>query len=282
MNKRLACHYSVVRFCPYPETDEFANVGVVLACPALGYFDGMRADLRKRGRVGGFFPELDPAIYKATVNAFEDTLMAHRQIPADGQLLTDPDQRRHRDAFLAFVRPRESILYFSEPRVILSDSPATALEDLFSAYVERRFAHATEYQERVMCKRLETLLREQHLLQRYRLNEPVGDVHYRVRFPFVHVDVGTTHARRALKALHLDRDEPTDILRHADAWRNDVARLAGYGTAPDDLLFILQGPQGKAAEHTSAFDQVRRDLDDDGIAYTFADASPDIIAFAGR
>jgi len=29
MTKPLACHYSVVRFCPYPESDEFVNVGVV-------------------------------------------------------------------------------------------------------------------------------------------------------------------------------------------------------------------------------------------------------------
>ena len=46
MNNRLACHYSVVRFCPYPETDEFVNVGVMLACPAIGFLDGLRADLR--------------------------------------------------------------------------------------------------------------------------------------------------------------------------------------------------------------------------------------------
>lgn len=32
MNK-LACQYAVVRFLPYAETGEFANVGVALACP---------------------------------------------------------------------------------------------------------------------------------------------------------------------------------------------------------------------------------------------------------
>ena len=36
--KRFACHYAIIRFLPYPETQEFANVGVVLACPESGYF----------------------------------------------------------------------------------------------------------------------------------------------------------------------------------------------------------------------------------------------------
>jgi hypothetical protein len=74
VTKRLACHYSVVRFCPYPETDKFVNVGVVLACPAIGYLDFSRADLRRRGRVGRFFPELDSKIYSAAMNAWMDTL----------------------------------------------------------------------------------------------------------------------------------------------------------------------------------------------------------------
>ncbi|TAM57619.1 MAG: DUF3037 domain-containing protein [Rhodanobacter sp.] len=35
---RFACQYAIIRFLPYAETGEFANVGVVLACPATGYF----------------------------------------------------------------------------------------------------------------------------------------------------------------------------------------------------------------------------------------------------
>ena len=46
-NKRSICFYSVLRFCPYRETDEFVNVGVILACPATGFLDFKfeRADL---------------------------------------------------------------------------------------------------------------------------------------------------------------------------------------------------------------------------------------------
>ena len=37
MNKK-AYQYAIVRFSPFVETEEFANVGVVMICPAEGKF----------------------------------------------------------------------------------------------------------------------------------------------------------------------------------------------------------------------------------------------------
>lgn len=279
MTKPFACHYSVVRFSPYPETDEFVNVGVVFLCATIGYFDYMRADLRRRGRVGRFFPELDVNIYAAALHAWEDSVKAHKSVPDQSQTLASFDQQRWHDLFKTLVRPRESILFYSEPRVILSEDPAATLDEIFGAYVERRFAHAPEYQETVMCRRLESAFREANILQRFRLGEPVGDENYRVRFPFVKWD-GGARPRQAIKALHLDRDNPTDILRHADDWRTIVSRLRSFETAPDELLFILQGPSHQGPAHQRMFGQVRRDLDQDGIPHVLAEATPDILAFA--
>lgn len=282
MTKRLACHYSVVRFCPYPETDEFVNVGVILACPALGYLDGKRADLRRRGRVGNFFPELNPDIYKAAVLAWDDVLKMHRRTPKDSQLLTSADQTQLRDGFFALTRPRESILYYSEPRVILTDDPVQTLDQVFGAYVERRFASAIEYQERVMCQRLERVLDEAKVLPRYLRNEQVGDAVYHVRFPFVKRVGGETRPRQAIKALYLNREESTDIIRHADSWVNSVRRLRQYGTAPSELLFVLQGPTDQGAGQRQAFDQVLHDLDDEHIDHVSIEATTEIRTFTEK
>jgi hypothetical protein len=282
MTKQLACHYAVVRFAPYPETDEFVNVGVVLACPALAYFDFKRADLRRRGRVGRFFPELDRNIYSAALNAWEDSLKTHQRIPTDRQIVNDCDRDAQRELFKAIVRPRESIVYYSEPRVILSDNPSVTLDDIFGAYVERRFANAPEYQERVMCRRLQAVFEGASVLQHYLLDERVGDEGYHVRFPFVKRRSSEDRPTQAIKALHLDRKNPTDILRHADDWRSVVQRLRGYGTVPDDLLFVLQGPLGGEASHVRAFDQVCRDLDESAIPHVSAGATAEILAFAHK
>lgn len=282
MTKPLACHYSVARFAPYPETDEFVNVGVVLACPSIGYLDFKRADLRRRGRVGKFFPELDANIYSAAMHAWVDSLKAVRHVPEMPQTLADFDLQRQRELFKALVRPRESILYYSEPRVILSGNPAATLDEVFGAYVERRFANVPEYQEKVMCRRLQKVLQDAQLLNRYFLDERVGNDDYHVRFPFVKREAADARPRQAIKALHLDRKTPTEIIRHADEWRNIVARLNGYGTAPEELLFVLQGPRADEAAHLRAFDQVLRDLKDDGIPHVAADATSAIVAFADK
>lgn len=48
------CLYSIVRYAPYAETEEFANIGVLLCAPKENYFDFQltkRNDSRKE-----FFP----------------------------------------------------------------------------------------------------------------------------------------------------------------------------------------------------------------------------------
>ena len=282
MTKQLACHYSVLRFAPYPETDEFVNVGVVLACPAIGFLDFRRADLRRRGRVGKFFPELDSNIYTAAMQAWEDSIRAYRNVAGDGQTLNECDRQRQREVFKTLVRPRESILFYSETRVILSADPATTLDDIFGAYVERRFANVPEYQERIMCRRLEAVLRTADLLQRYRTNEKVGDDVYAVPFPFVKRAEDDARPIQAIKALHLDRKDPTEIIRHADDWRAVVARLREFGTVPDELLFVLQGPDASHTAHGRAYDRVRLALDKDHIPHVAEDATAEILAFAAK
>lgn len=58
---RIGCRYAIVRFLPYAETQEFANVGIVLACPETGYF-GFRLEIRHTRRFTDFFKELCPRV----------------------------------------------------------------------------------------------------------------------------------------------------------------------------------------------------------------------------
>lgn len=54
--KRLFAHYTLIRLLPQADAGEFANVGVVLACPETGFFD-FRLMKRQR-RVTQFFEEI--------------------------------------------------------------------------------------------------------------------------------------------------------------------------------------------------------------------------------
>jgi len=70
-------------FLPYPETQEFVNVGVVLMCADERFFD-FRIETRRRDRVTGFFPELGPAVFIQGRRDFGQELQRVRR------LLTDP------------------------------------------------------------------------------------------------------------------------------------------------------------------------------------------------
>lgn len=67
MNK-VACQYAIVRFAPYVETGEFANVGVLMVAPRQPYF-GFKLETRRHGRITRFFEELEPKFYREALRA---------------------------------------------------------------------------------------------------------------------------------------------------------------------------------------------------------------------
>ena len=77
--KKTVCNYAVVHFMPYPETEEFVCVGVVLFCQTANYFD-YKLEMKRRGRVLGFFPELDADILLRGRLIFEQQLRHVRKL----------------------------------------------------------------------------------------------------------------------------------------------------------------------------------------------------------
>ena len=51
---KYTCLYSIVRFAPFAETEEFANVGIVLSAPAIGRMEYKLARKNLK-RVNHFF-----------------------------------------------------------------------------------------------------------------------------------------------------------------------------------------------------------------------------------
>src|SRR5665647_1135763 len=109
---KLACNYAIIRFLPYPETEEFVNVGVVLACPSAHYFDFRMES--QRSRVTGFFPELDKSIFLQGRNHFrlEMTRVRRFMDRASNENIMSFAAQEFNRAFLDVVKPRESIFRF--------------------------------------------------------------------------------------------------------------------------------------------------------------------------
>ena len=229
---RTACTYAAVRFLPFRETGEFANVGVVLLAPAAGYF-GHRCHTSLGKRLHGFFPELERTVYKRSIVGMETLLNSISvQFDKGGASV---------DRFHELTRPREGLITFSPTGAIFAESPQQALNDLYERLVLRQFAKSPEYQEQVMRNRLAESLRVWDL-QRFYRKLRIGDEKFHVNVPFgCEVEGRVT---KVLRPLDLNREEPTDIYLHGDKWVNTLRRLAEFGTLPEHVVIPIQLPTG--------------------------------------
>ena len=110
--KESVWNYAVIRFLPYPEREEFVNLGVVVACPETGEFD-FRMETERDSRVLHFFPALSPNLLSTAREMFLRELERVRECVSrkSGPASPSAPTRGEFDRiFNELVRPRESVL----------------------------------------------------------------------------------------------------------------------------------------------------------------------------
>lgn len=276
---QVVCNYAIVRFLPYPETSEFINLGVVVACPSRRYF-GFRLEMQKRDRVTGFFPELNPAVLTEGRKVFYRELTNIRE-----HLNTRPNQQpefpfsmeEFTRIFREVVKPRESLFRFSTPGTRLADSPEDALDHLYDYYVERMFARIPEYQEGAMARRLRKVLLD-HRIMGYRSGQ-IGNEMYEVPIPLLRHPANDIHVFRAIKPLDLDKDKTTAITVHGDDWLARVNHLKEMDYDVSQILFAVHLPK-EDGRRSQAAAEICRKLQDTGAIVTSVDSTASITSFA--
>lgn len=126
------CNYALLRYLPYPDTGEFVNVGVVVACaaPALLEFSMEPEDILER--TYAFFPEIDRSNLEAAHAAMKRELERVRAMVND-----TGDPKAVLRSFKELVRPRESSFRFGEIRTTSTQYPGALAGQLFDFYVLR-------------------------------------------------------------------------------------------------------------------------------------------------
>lgn len=266
--KQLACHYTVVQFMPYAETREFANVGVVMACPETGFF-AFRL-MQKFGRVTQFFEQIDRRVFLAGKKLFHDELM--RVCGELRRLTGDAFTRR----FVELTRRREALFRFDTPAVILTEDPERCLDEQYGFFVGRDFV-TKEYQEQLLEREVRRLLRAANLGKVYREHE-IGDELYQARFPFV--AMVDERAVKLIKPLFLAQAEPSKIITHGDVWLPKIRRLKERNLLPAEVLFPLDAPPAEDVKRYEAYQLVRHDLEQLDVRVAPMDQPAQITLFA--
>lgn len=238
---RFACQYAIVRFMPYVETGEFANVGVLLWEPKNRYLD-FKLLRRKYGRITQFFEELEKAVYLRAMGDLEDELNRVKQLLCKIDWKhenTGLEYGFHKGIFQELIRPREAIVGFSEQRAVLTQDPHKAVQELYDYYVGRNFV-TKEYQEAILEKGVKKLLEEHNLEKRFQRSK-IKDNVYSVTFSFV--ERTEDRAIRVIKPLFLGQSDSTAIIEHGGHWKLKVEQLRKRRLLHGPILFPVKGPE---------------------------------------
>lgn len=274
--KKFACRYAIVQFMPYSETEEFANVGVVLTCPETGLFD-FKLQIRKHGRVTAFFDELAPDVYRTALKLMTGELervqRVVKEMPADSNRA-----ELIRALFTALTHPREAIVRFGPARPILTTTPATEVARLFEHYVDRAFA-TPEYVEQTITKRLQVLLGGLKLPAPFK-TERIGDEQIHATFPLV--QRRDDHIAKIIKPFNLAQSEPNSIFDHGDLWLQKIRRMRKRNLLPDDVLFAVAAPPEADVKRFNAYREICLELQQSSVQVVEQSAETTIAEFASN
>lgn len=274
-----ACHYAIVRFTPFVETGEFANVGIVLFAPSARFF-GFQTLGQRVSRITNFFEEMDAQVFRASMHATREELQRIssmiKDMGTDRRLKTFDKESAVR-LWLEILKPRESMVRFSDSRLVMTADPKIKLQELFAYYVERNFV-TKEYQEKALVRSVRGFLKTAQLDTRFH-EQRVGNDEYNALFPFVELD-GELPIK-AIKPLRLDHTEPAHVIDHGGQWRVRVEALKKRNLLPPKVLFAVNGDAVGESVLARARREVVASLKDLGVQVQPASDRQAIIEFAG-
>ncbi|WP_016854763.1 DUF3037 domain-containing protein [Halomonas smyrnensis] len=262
----IICNYAVLRFQPYPETGEFANLGIVMLCNNGEFLQ--LSETRQRQRVTHFFDKLPSTVFTRARREFLQELRRVVKLGHDHK--DDPAMQRR--IFQHLVEPRETMFRFSRPGTIATDDPHKALEDLFMRYVHHDFSQKPN-DEAQLTTRVTQWLRS--FKNRRYAERTLGSELLKVKFPLVWEEAGA--ARQAVKPISFDLEDSTSIIEKGDKWEKRMRRLRDDQQAPADTVFICHAPQVKSGPRLRAYQEIYHELTGTGLVRIV----PDTLGQAG-
>ncbi|MBX4971094.1 DUF3037 domain-containing protein [Rhizobium binae] len=255
--RRQAISYAIIRFRPHAETEEFANIGIVLVAPQMRYLD-FRLETKRFGRLTGFFDSVEATTIRAVLKNYYAELKRIRDVAGhngSGQARFEfelTDNAEH--LFHALTKDREGIIRFSEVRFAMTEDPKNKLDELFDYYVRRNFASPI-YREGLLERQVRTILKLREIDRNFKRHS-FDDGVYSATFPFV--ELADDKPVKILKPIYLGQDDPSRILDHGNKWLFTVNRLKQL--LPRDIVFAVEGPAGQSSRRKAfqeAIDQFR-------------------------
>ncbi len=128
--KKKVYRYSVIQFVPSRERQESVNIGVVAISPKEGKFYYQVPNVDKKARVL-LPPNVDISVYHTVREAIKQRFQSIQQMAKQEH----PNEKLTLETFHDVIRPRESMIQYSAPGVIVGDSGTQVQEELVKRFV---------------------------------------------------------------------------------------------------------------------------------------------------
>jgi hypothetical protein len=264
---KYVCQYSLIRFMPFPETGEFANVGVVLHCPKLNLFKYKLT--RQTKRVDSFFHRADLSILKMSLKWASLELEAIERLSADTV---------YKNVFNNLSERQGTLVHFSKPYTAMSEEPLELLSDKFDFYVNHSFA-TKEYAEQIMERELRILLKENLYKNISFKKQSLGVSPLKVTLPLV--AEGNSGILGVIKPLFLGHDIADKAYDHFLHWHARIAELLNKNVIqPKQLLLATRGAKINTGEHAEVYNYAISRFHELDVNITESDDTDSILNFA--
>lgn len=264
---KYPCKYNIIRFQPYAETDEFANVGITLYSTLTHTLYFKLLPTQQTKRINGFFDQLDKNIFKQSIRTLQQEL---ERVEALIRTVQKP-----LDLYDYLTQPSDGIIRYGAPRAKLTDDPAAAVVELYEYYVNHSFIREPSHED-LMQKRLQQLLQQRRLDHIYK-ERTLGDKVFEVRIPFVTEE----EKPRILKPIHFTHSQSKQLMDHGLYWLTNMNQLFRKRLAlPEKTLFAYQAPHYKDGVLSDAFEDVKAQIKERGIHLLSIEDEQKILKFA--
>lgn len=263
---KYACLYSIVRFAPFAETEEFANVGIVLSAPAIGRME-YRLARKNLKRVNHFFE-----CHNLFAKAME---IAQTELDAVQAMTKEAQESQIVNHFRFLTEPKESLIRFSPMRSILVENFDATLDKLFGRYIDRQ-GMARDRREEIMVREIRSLFTETSI-RSFRDETLTGEL-IKLHLPLVH----RNETVAAIKPLAFDQAEPSSILDHCEQWMMKFARAEKEGIIElKNVLIPVAAPaENESPRHRKAVQVAKDCIQERGLQLVDFQATQKIAAFA--
>jgi hypothetical protein len=245
------CMYAVVRFMPFAETREFANVGIVVIAPKLGLYDFKLAP-KSFNRVTKFFDDLDGVVYKHAIEGFEAELQRIRNFLVHNHV----QGKNLVEYFKEITRTRESVLHFGEIGTMLTDNINIniAVDKLYDRLIGRNFTENKEYKEqqmlRVLKNQLTSKLPSGIRYTKQNLKAGIFDI----SVPLVNC---INKSYRIIKPLAFEQKNVLLAMEHGETWVGRLKKLIDSDVVQaDKALVAFEKPVHRKQEYMNVYEDV--------------------------